>query len=208
MSKSHDLKDQRFGRLVAKQRCLEKKTKDARWECVCDCGNTIVVYALSLKSGNTKSCGCLRKEEAKVSSMTHGFSYVPEYRVWQGIKERCYNKNHQYYPEYGGCGIVMSDEWKDDFVAFYKDMGSRPTPDHTIDRKYNTKGYSKDNCRWVTRIEQANNTKRNIHYTYNGISRTLAGWCRELGLNYDNVYYQIRNGSTFDEVVDRYMKKP
>lgn len=196
------------GRLIVLERHPENtKKKGSRWKCLCDpklggCGKTTIVSSWVIRHQTTRSCGCLLIERNKTyRTITHGLSYSREYQVWKDIKKRCYNENDKYYADYGGRGITMCDEWKDDFAAFYRDMGPRPSSDYSIDRKDNDKGYSKDNCHWATRIEQANNMRKNIFYTYNGKSRTLAGWCREYELNYQTSYARLQSGWSIDQII-------
>lgn len=92
----------------------------------------------------------------------HGGTYLPEYKVWEKIKERCYNKKNKSYKNYGGRGILMCDEWRCSFANFYKDMGKRPSPKHQIDRIDNNMGYYKSNCRWVLPMVNQNNKRNSI----------------------------------------------
>ena len=108
----------------------------------------------------------------------HGKSNTSEYDIWQGIKKRCHNQTHKLYPYYGGRGITMCEEWRNDFMSFYNDMGTRPTPKHSLDRIDNEKGYYKDNCRWVTKEVQANNTRTNVFIEYKGKRQTIAQWAK------------------------------
>ena len=194
MSENDDLTNVVFGKLTALSRCPEKSSDNrVQWYCKCSCGNCeiITVTGKSLVSGNTKSCGCQRWITMQSTNRTHGMSHLLEYRVWKAIKERCYYPKHVSYSNYGGRGITVCDEWKDSFETFYKDMGPRPSLRHSIERRKVDESYSKDNCFWATPIEQANNTRKNIFYTHQGVSRTLAGWCRELNLSYGTIYARI-----------------
>lgn len=195
-----DLSGQKFGRLTVIERLFERKScgyRSALWLCKCDCGKEVRTYAGYLKSGNTKSCGCLHKEAVT----KHGFRHLPEYNIWRGMLDRCYNTETAAYPRYGGRGIAMYDEWKESFEAFYRDMGPRPSTDHSIDRKDNDKGYSKDNCRWATSEEQMRNRSNNVYYEKDGEKKLLRQWCDELGLNTSTVYDRIRRGWTFEEAI-------
>lgn len=203
MAKAIDLTGQKFGRLTVVERLFERKNYSATfWLCVCDCGKTdLRIRADYLKKSITTSCGCYRTENNAVVQTKHGLSRSEEYQIWRGILARCYNENDSNYPRYGGNGIEVCDEWKESFEVFYRDMGPRPSKDHSIDRKDNNKGYCKENCRWATKIEQANNRSSNVFYTHNGASRTLAGWCRELGINYVSVHSRLRLGMSFEEAI-------
>lgn len=103
----------------------------------------------------------------------HGLSKTRENKIWRGIKARCYNPNRPEYPLYGGRGITMCDDWKNDFTAFYRDMGLRPSPDHSIERIDTNGNYEPNNCRWATRVEQQNNMRKNVHVEYKGEVLTL-----------------------------------
>ncbi|BAW18975.1 hypothetical protein [Ralstonia phage RP12] len=125
-----------------------------------------------------------------------------EYCIWSGIKKRCYNKNSRKYKDYGGRGITMCDEWRESFEAFYADMGPRPSLGHSIDRKNNDEGYSKENCRWATAEEQQNNKRSNLLHELDGILKTLTQWCRELEMNYHTIYQRIYvQGMSFEEAI-------
>lgn len=199
-----DFTNQRFSRLlVIKNRPdLKKGNKGPRVvECICDCGTVKTATLKNLKKGYVKSCGCLQKERIGLDSTKHGLYKLPEYNIWNGIVQRCYNNKNDKYIRYGNKGITMSPEWKDNFEIFLKDMGPRPSPKHSIDRRENNKGYSKENCRWATSKEQNNNRTNNIFYEYDGKTKTLSEWCSELNLNYMIIYGRIHRGLTFKEAI-------
>lgn len=208
MSAVSNLQGVRFGRLTVVGRHPEgSKDGQAQWLCECDCGNGKIVRGGELKKGKTKSCGCLALESTLARSITHGMHRSSEYRVWQGIKKRCYNKTHTYYHNYGGRGITMCDEWLNDFAAFYRDMGQRPSLEHTIEREDSDGNYCKENCRWATRIEQGNNTRRNVYYEFDGEKKTLSAWCRELNINYKAMHYLLTTEMSFEDAADKLIKE-
>lgn len=197
-----DLTNKRVSRLLVIRRYPENnKFGQVQWECLCECGNITIVGTSQLRPNRTTSCGCFQKEAVRNASLTHGMSSSAEYRTWNKIRERCYNERDKRYSDYGGRGITMCEEWRNSFEAFYRDMGKRPSSSHSIDRKDNNKGYDKENCRWATRIEQANNKRNNAIYELNGKVKTLAGWCRELHLNYDFVQQRLSRGWSFEKAI-------
>lgn len=167
MPKTTDISNQKFNRLTAVSLVGFDRFNKSVWKFLCDCGSEFISNSASVKSGKTKSCGCLKKEKAIENGkkslgppIKHGGSKTPEYKIWKTIKQRCSNKNCTDYPEYGGRGIFICHEWENDFSKFLQDMGKRPSTKHSIDRLDNNKGYSKDNCRWATAKEQRLNQRR------------------------------------------------
>jgi hypothetical protein len=124
------------------------------FKCECKCGNIRTMTISNLRSGHTKSCGCLKREK----SIMHGMTKTPEYDTWASMIQRCYNPNNPAYKNYGERGIAVCTEWLNSFIAFFKDMGERPEG-LSIDRIKNDLGYFKENCRWATRIEQNRNCR-------------------------------------------------
>ena len=137
----------------------------------------------------------------------HGMTGTRIYCIWQAMKARCLNKNYKDYKDYGRRGITICPEWLSEigFENFYRDMGDRPEG-KTLDRIKNNLGYCKSNCRWSTRIEQMNNTRRNRFLTYNNKTQTIAQWSRELKIDVGIIYYKLKKGQSIKEVLNNYKK--
>lgn len=127
-------------------------------DALCDCGVVKSVRLPNVIKGCTRSCGCFRAENPP--RLGHGLSKLPEYDVWAAMKKRCNNPSHEHYHSYGGRGIGYSERWET-FEPFFEDMGPRPGKGYSLDRINNDLGYSKENCRWATNVEQGAN-RRNV----------------------------------------------
>jgi hypothetical protein len=154
-----------------------------RMWCLCDCGNTSLVQISHLTSGASKSCGCYNKEHGGAHLVKHRAAGTPEYNIWVGMKDRCSRKASKAYKDYGGRGVLVDPEWENDFVAFFRDMGPRPTPSHSLDRIDPFGHYTKSNCRWATRLEQNRNRRLTKRYTFQGETLTLPEWAERCGLS-------------------------
>lgn len=201
MPKFIDLTGQRFGRLVAIKRATNIK-KRTMWECKCDCGRTKVVDAHSLRLGHTKSCGCLGLEMLEKGRTKHGLYKTKLYGHFEKMIDRCENKNHNNYKNYGGRGIAICDEWRHNFKAFYDwSMTNGFREGLSIDRIDNDKGYSPDNCRWATQKEQMNNIRNNRRITYSGKTHTLSEWSEITGIGKSCLNSRIQDGWETDELL-------
>lgn len=154
-----DLTGRRFGRWTVLA-FVSRENRRTLFRCRCDCGTERDVLALSLTRamGASRGCGCVRPKP--VGQRKHGGRGTREYRIWKGMRDRCNNPSNPRFVDYGGAGVKVCALW-DDFAAFLADMGRAPTPQHTLDRRDNSLGYSPDNCRWATQTEQQRNRTNN-----------------------------------------------
>lgn len=180
--------------------------------CTCSCGSINIYKLNSLQSNTIKSCGCLSKETRIKSGILlgklpkiikHGLSNSFEYKIYLGIKKRCYNKKCESYIWYGARGIYLCDEWKNSFEQFYIDMGPRPSNKHSIDRINNNGPYCKENCRWATTIEQANNTRANHFIIHNGHKKTISQWSTIYGISQSLIWSRVKSGKSLDEIFSK-----
>jgi len=192
MPKKIDITGQRFSKLLVLNEEGRSNDGKVKWLCKCDCGTTVSVSGTELRSGGTRSCGCLASELIVERNRTHGLSTLPEYKIWKGIKKRCYNKNETHYDKYGGRGIVMCDEWKDSFIAFYEYIGSRPSLQHSIDRIDNNGNYEHGNVKWSTKLEQSVNRRFVKKYKVGDEEKTIPQIARELGISASTLYSRAK----------------
>lgn len=185
----------RFSHLTA-LRTLGQRKRKVYWLCSCDCGNEAEVESYKLRSGHTRSCGCLVAETAGSLNLSHGDARVgaitPEFKAWQGMKERCLCETNHAYGDYGGRGIKVCDRWLNDFPQFLRDMGRRPSPDHSLDRRKVDGDYEPSNCRWATRLEQNCNRRNTPVFTVGGLTAPFADLCRHFGQNFKRADQRMR----------------
>lgn len=163
---------------------VRKSSKCAYIKVICDCGNKSSVNMHKFLSGQSKSCGCMRG--------THGLRGHPLYSVWNGMKNRCYNKSHKGYKHYGGRGISICHHWRTDFSAFYNWATTNGWEKRLlIDRINPNKNYTPSNCRFVTHRESVLNRTNTVFVTLGGTTKPLADWCIIVGKNYDFCHRQI-----------------
>lgn len=201
----------RFGRLTVLGAADKTAQGRRQWSCVCDCGATKTVQTSALRSGGTRSCGCLSRElkaNRNRRSATHGATRrgkancTSEYRAWQAMLRRCYNPNSHIYYMYGGRGIRVCDRWRTSYEAFLADVGPKPSPQHSLDRYPDKNGdYEPGNVRWATAKEQTRNTRKNVLLTIGGETRCLAEWSEISGIHYQTLYGRLTKGCDMNDLL-------
>lgn len=203
----------RFTRLTVVGACDERrrygKSTEFWYPVRCDCGVKLEVRRNSLTGGNTRSCGCIKKELDKTRRKpTHGCAGTTTYRRWLGMRRRCNYPTDISYPNYGGRGIKVCERWNISFENFLVDMGECPDG-YSLDRIDNDKDYGPGNCRWATRVEQNSNQKRNRRVVLNGETMVLQHAAKRLGIHTSLVYDRVRRrGETHQEALDHYASRP
>ena len=188
-----DLTGQPFHRLTVVSYAYTKDKK-AYWLCQCSCPaqTQIFVDTSSLIGKNTKSCGCYMRDRIRATQTKHGHNPHGKpsrtYRAWQMMLRRCAS-THPQHADYHDRGITVFVAWHD-FRQFLADMGECP-PGMTLDRKNNDQGYTKDNCRWATRRQQANNRRNTPMFTHNGTTKSLSYWAEEYCISYKLLHARI-----------------
>lgn len=196
--KALDLTGQRFGLLVAVRRI---GGPDSQWECACDCGGLAVVQRTHLRSGNTKSCGCMGRPNRR-----HGMWRTKIYAVWRSMRGRCKNPRAKSYANYGGRGIKVCDRWES-FDNFYADVGQAPFQGASLDRINNDGDYEPGNVRWATKKQQQDN-RRDTHRvpTAEGVA-TLTQLAERSGINKNTLRHRLAVGMSAEEAISAPVRK-
>lgn len=204
-----DLAGKKQGRLSVLQ-YEGVRNHSSQWLCKCDCGTVRLMSSTAIRNGAV-SCGCYRSEAIAERNARHGHAKRsgrhPEYNLWQNMIRRCHNKRIPTFTYYGGRGIAVCDRWRfgDDsrtgFECFLLDMGERQSPGEQLDRIDNDLGYSPENCRWVTRIQNLRNKRGAIRVMYHGTDTTLAEAAEAAGVSYDRAWHRLRAGWPVDDAL-------
>lgn len=207
--KIEDLTGQKFGKMTVLGRDTDIKSKRTYWMCQCECGTIKSCRADSLKDGSIVSCGCRKRAQDKTNLTkhhTHKQSGTRLYYSWQDMKKRCYNEGNSRYANYGGRGIKVCDEWKDNFTAFYQwAIDNGYSEEKTIDRINVDGNYEPLNCRWADAKTQCNNRTSNIKITIGNSTRTLTEWCEIFNVDYKKINARYRRNGfvSIDDLFNR-----
>lgn len=195
----------RFGRLTVIAELPIGSYCPRMVSCRCDCGAIVECVLKTIRSGNTSSCGCLRREMVAAKNTKHGCrkrsgDSHPEYKIWKQMRQRCNNPRSGKWGQYGGRGIKVCSRWND-FLAFLEDVGPRPSVQHSIDRIDNDKDYEPGNVRWATPFEQANNKQKTKRFLWNGEQYTIGELSRMSGLPYMRISWRLAHGWSVERAV-------
>ncbi len=200
MGKKLNLLGQRIGKLtIIEERPSQRYAcgkSHRQYLCQCDCGNQTVITVENLRSGNTKSCGCYRREDTARRKTIHGHTRRGKrsstYDRWSHMIQRCENHKNKEYRWYGARGIKVCERWHE-FSNFLADMGEAPD-NLTLDRIDPNGNYEPNNCRWITQYEQTNNTRRNVVISSDIGELTMSQFCRAKNISYDRFKKLYRKG--------------
>lgn len=205
MAQLRDETGKRYGRLVVVERAGTKGTY-AAWRCRCDCGNETMASGKHLRNGNTASCGCLIRDTNVAKGTKHGLTpkggrVPPEYDAWGHMVQRCTNPENAAWESYGGRGIKIDPEWLD-FRNFLRDVGPRPSRNHSIDRIDVNGHYEPGNVRWATRLEQNRNKRSNRIIEYRGRRMCLAEAAEYSPVRQETIRQRLNSGWPVQSAVE------
>lgn len=196
----------KFGKLTVISLFEDRRSSGSKRfmaECSCDCGNTVISEKYNLSSGNTKNCKECSNLSRSAKHTSHGSSISMKddnpagyncYTRWQSMKRRCYKEYDSHYKNYGGRGIKVCERWLNSYENFLADMGLPPTIEHQIDRIDNDGDYCPENCRWVSRTENARNRTNNKFITAFGKTMTQSQWAEETGIKRETIAMRMKRG--------------
>jgi hypothetical protein len=203
-----DLRGRRFGKLVVESFAGRNEKNLIVWNCVCDCGGKTLAKSASLRNkverSAKRSCGCLIGDVNRGRATVRDFKRTPAFHSWKAMKERCNQPSATGFERYGGRGIKVCERWQKSFFAFLEDMGQPGQEGLSIDRIDNNGNYEPGNCRWATKVEQANNRRSktlSLVVEFNGEAKTLPEWADSLGVKVGTLYHRRWQGLPIEQVL-------
>ena len=210
MAKKIDITGSTFGRLTVLGENGNTPWGQAKWLCVCQCGNKITKIGGELRRGKSKSCGCLHLENLKRNFTTHGHlregKHSATYISWANMKARCLNLKNKGYHNYGGRGISICEHWINSFDAFLKDMGPKPSLLHTLERIENNGNYEPANCKWATREEQCRNKRTTRWFEFDGKKSNFKEWASFFNVSRSFLWKELKK-KPFEEIYNEWKAK-
>lgn len=206
-SRGFDLEGKVFGGLVVIDRYGKAPSGDILWNYLCHCKEIKQATASALRSGRTKSCGCMRDKFISDANSTHGLSDTPLYARWKGMHRRCDSPNNHKFERYGGRGIKVCDEWSvyENFHQWALENGYKESL--TIDRIDNDGDYEPGNCRWANHKQQARNRSDNRWITFDGHKKILSDWSKLVGLGHKTITSRLDRGWSVEKALTTSTKK-
>lgn len=200
----------RYNKLVVVEDAGKDEHNRPMVKCICDCGNETTTLLKYLKNGDTKSCGCLKHHVFDDHNFKHGLTprdfndYEKRiYIIWRNMRRRCNNESDQAYNHYGGRGIVVCEDWNNDYALFREwAVSNGYSPELTIDRIDVNGNYCPENCRWVTMKEQTYNKRNTVYIEYQGERHTFLDWSKITGIRLSILKSRYRQGEPFETMFD------
>lgn len=205
-----DMSGKVFGHLTVLQRVSSDDKKRARWLCQCDCGRTVIAVGAMLRCGHIRSCN------ANIHRQKYGGTYKKLYKLYSAMSQRCFNPNNSQFKDYGGRGITMCEEWRNNYNAFRKwallsGYREETLPNGlnkwTIDRINVNGNYEPGNCRWITCQEQQLNKRDNVVITYKGETKTATEFAKQYNIPAHNLWYRLKHGWSVEAAIETPVKK-
>lgn len=198
-----DLTGKKYGKLTVIKRA-KNRGHNTYWLCQCECGNFREAQASNLKMGTANSCGCDTREKIIKATTKHNETKTRLYSVWSNMKQRCYNKKQIMYKYYGAKGIIVCDEWKNNYEAFRDWAFANGYGNNlTIDRINVNGNYEPSNCRWISNFEQQHNKSNNRFITYNYETHCISEWAHILEINVQTLVKRLDRGFTIEKALTK-----
>lgn len=190
MGKPIDLTGQKFGKwsVIEKAKSPDGYEHQQFWRCVCECGTEHIRKGSQLRYAERKGC---KQSCQRCAATNHGMTGSSEFMIWNQMRDRCRRPAHHAFHRYGGRGISVCERWES-FENFFKDMGARPSSEHSLDRIDNNADYSPENCRWTTAKTQSRNQERTVLLTHMGKTQCIMDWAIETGLSHAAISMRIK----------------